>query len=329
MEQIYFKDPIYFLLLLLLPLLAIWLKRQKRASLRLSSSEITKAIKPTLRTEASRHLKWLPLITFTLLVIAIARPQSVESEREFNTEGIDIMMCLDISGSMMAEDFQPENRLAVAKEEAKKFIAGRSNDRIGLVVFSRHAYTQCPLTLDYNVLDRLIDNVHIGMIEDGTAIGMALGTATNRLRDSKAKSKIIILITDGENNSGKIDPITAAELAKSFNIKVYAIGVGRGGLVPFPIDDPLMGRRYVQARVDVDEPTLKRIADLTGGLYFRARDPGGLAEIYKKINQLERTEIKVKEYRNYDELFFYPLVGALILFAAWVGLDYLWLIKIP
>lgn len=329
MEHIYFKDPFYFLLLLLLPLLVIWLKHQKKASLKLSSSEITKLVKPTLRTAASRYLKWFPLITFTLLVIAIARPQSVESEREFKTEGIDIMMCLDISGSMMAEDFQPENRLAVAKQEAKKFIAGRSNDRIGLVVFSRHAYTQCPLTLDYNVLDRLIDEVHIGMIEDGTAIGMALGTATNRLRDSKAKSRIIILITDGENNSGKIDPITAAELAKSFNIKVYAIGVGRGGLVPFPIDDPLLGRRYVQARVDVDEPTLKRIADLTGGLYFRARDPEGLAEIYKKINQLERTEIKVKEYRNYDELFSYPLTAGLIIFAVWVGLDCLWLIKIP
>lgn len=253
------------------------------------------------------------LLVYVFLVAALARPQKTSAEREYSTQGVDIVIALDISGSMLAEDFKPENRIAVAKQEAAKFIRGRENDRIGLIVFARKAFTQCPLTLDYDVLISLLQDIQIGMISDGTAIGMGLATAVNRLRDSKAKSKVVILITDGANNAGNIDPITAAELAKAFGIKVYAICIGRGGLVPFPINDPLFGKRYVQAEVEIDEMVLKRIADITRGLFFRARDSKALEEIYEKINQLEKTEIKVKEYRSFDELFTYFLVPGLLL----------------
>jgi Ca-activated chloride channel homolog len=208
-------------------------------------------------------------------------------------------------------------------------VKGRENDRIGLVVFAKKAFTQCPLTLDYDVLMRLIQEVQIGMIADGTAIGMGLATAVNRLRDSNAKSKVIILITDGENNAGNIDPITAAELAKTFGIKAYTIAVGRGGLVPFPVQDPLFGKRYIQANVEIDETTMKRIADITGGLFFRARDPQSLSEIYEKINKLETTEVKVKEYRSYDELFYWFLIPALLLLFIEVTLRQTVLLKVP
>ena len=258
-------------------------------------------------------LPFMRLLVYVFLVAALARPQKASSEREYSTKGVDIVIALDISGSMLAEDFKPENRISVAKQEAAKFIRGRENDRIGLVVFARKAFTQCPLTLDYDVLIELLQGVQIGMVSDGTAIGMGLATAVNRLRDSKAKSKVVILITDGASNAGNIDPITAAELAKAFGTKVYAICIGRGGLVPFPINDPLFGKRYVQAEVEIDEMVLKRIADITHGLFFRARDSKSLGEIYEKINQLEKTEIKVKEYRSFDERFAYFLVPGLLL----------------
>ena len=276
-----------------------------------------------------RFLPWMRLAAVLLFIVALARPQRVAAEKEYETNGVDIVISLDISGSMLAEDFKPENRMLVAKQEAIKFIRGRENDRIGLVVFARKAFTQCPLTLDYDVLTRLVEEVQIGMIADGTAIGMGLATAVNRLRDSKAKSKVIILITDGENNAGNIDPVTAAELAKTFGIKAYTIGVGRGGLVPFPVNDPLFGKRYVQANVEIDEMTLKRIADITGGLFFRARDTQSLAQIYEKINQLEKTEIKVKEYRSYEELFHYVLIPALALLFIEIFLSRTVLLKVP
>lgn len=276
-----------------------------------------------------RFLPLLRAVSLILFVVALARPQDVTAEREYQTKGVDIVVALDISGSMLAEDFKPENRLSVAKQEAIKFIRGRENDRMGLVVFARKAFTQCPLTLDYDVLTSLLKEVRIGMIPDGTAIGMGLATAVNRLRSSEAKSKVIILLTDGENNAGNIDPITAAELAKTFNIKAYTIGVGRGGLVPFPVNDPLFGKRYVQANVEIDEMTLKRIADITGGVFFRARDPQSLSEIYEKINQLETTEVKVKEYRSYDELFGYLLLPALLLLLIELLLANTLLLKVP
>jgi len=324
-----FRHPVYFLLLFLLPVLFYFSARRKRLRMPLPNTEVFEGGPVSLRVLFYRFLPVLRGAAFVLFVLALARPQFVTAEKEYQTKGIDIMIALDISGSMLAEDFKPENRLAVAKQEAIKFIEGRENDRAGLVVFARKAFTQCPLTLDYQVLIALMQDVKIGMIADGTAIGMGLATAVNRLRDSTAKSKVIILITDGENNAGNIDPITAAELAKTFQIKVYTIGVGKGGLVPFPVNDPLFGKRYVQANVEIDEMTLKRIADITGGLFFRARDPKSLHEIYEKINALETTEVKVKEYRSYEELFHWFLWPALVLILFEILLAQTVLMKVP
>ncbi|MFH1799523.1 MAG: VWA domain-containing protein [Candidatus Omnitrophota bacterium] len=324
-----FRDPAFFLLLLLLPLIFWGAKRRERIEFPFPSLELLKGRPATPRMFLFKLLPLLKTVMFLFLIAALARPSSVSSDKEYQTLGVDIMIALDISGSMLAEDFQPENRIYVAKQEAVKFIQGRENDRIGLVVFSKKAFTQCPLTLDYRILTELLSEIRVGMIADGTAIGMGLATAVNRLRDSNAKSKVIILITDGENNAGNIDPVTAAELAKSFGIKVYTIAVGKGGMVPFPVDDPLFGKRYVQANVEIDETTLKRIADITGGLFFRARDPASLSEIYERINKLEKSEVKVKEYRSYNELFPLFLIPALFLLLFEIILRRTLLLKVP
>jgi len=323
-----FRHPFLLLFLLAIPIL-LWLaSRRQRAALFFSDATALSA--PwTLRQMLFNMMPLVKGLILALFIAALARPESVSSEREYQTKGVDIMIALDLSGSMLAEDFKPENRLLVAKQEAAKFIKGRENDRIGLVVFAKKAFTQCPLTLDYDILVKLLGDVQIGMIPDGTAIGMGLATAVNRLRESDAKSKVVILITDGENNAGNIDPITAAELAKSFKVKVYTICIGRGGLVPFPVNDPLFGKRYVQANVEIDEFTLKRIADISGGLFFRARDPKSLSEIYEKINALERTEIKVKEYRSYSPLFHWFLIPVLILLCIEVFLQRTLLMTVP
>ena len=312
-----------------MPLVLAFSKKREKLELAFSSFDLLKRRPVTTRMIFFQLLPVLRAFVFLLLVAALARPVTVATDREYQTRGVDIIIALDISGSMLAEDFQPENRVFVAKQEAVKFIKGRENDRIGLVVFSKKAFTQCPLTLDYRILIELLNEIRVGMIADGTAIGMGISTAVNRLRDSDAKSKVIILITDGENNSGNIDPVTAAELAKSFGIKVYTIGVGKGGMVPFPVDDPLFGKRYVQANVEIDETTLKRIADITGGLFFRARDPAALSEIYDKINKLEKSEVKVKEYRSYNELFAIFLIPALILLFLDIFLRRTVLLKVP
>lgn len=305
------------------------MKRRQTSPLSFSLTSAFPNAVPSFRILLYEGLLFWRLGVLALFIVALARPQSVAAEREFQTKGVDIIISMDISGSMLAEDFKPENRMLVAKQEAIRFIQSRQNDRIGLVVFAKKAFTQCPLTLDYDVLTRLTQDVQIGMIADGTAIGMGLATAVNRLRDSDAKSKVIILITDGSNNSGNIDPITAAELAKTFNMKVYAICIGRGGLVPFPVNDPLFGKRYVQADVEIDELTLKRIADITGGLFFRARDPQSLTQIYDRINELEKTEVKVKEYRTYEELFALFLLPALLALLFEVLLSKTYLLKVP
>ena len=324
-----FRHPAFFLLLLLLPLIFIWAQRREKLEFAYSSLELFKDRPATPRMFFWKILPLLRALVFVLLITALARPSSVSSDREFQTHGVDIVIALDISGSMLAEDFQPENRVFVAKQEAIKFIKGRENDRIGLVVFAKKAFTQCPLTLDYRILIELLSEIRVGMIADGTAIGMGIATAVNRLRDSNAKSKVIILITDGENNAGNIDPVTAAELAKSFGIKVYTIGVGRGGMVPFPVDDPLFGKRYVQANVEIDETTLKRIADITGGLFFRARDTAGLTEIYERINKLEKSEVKVKEYKSFNELFPVFLFPAILLLFLEIFLRRTILLRVP
>jgi len=264
-----------------------------------------------------------------VLVVAFARPRSGTQYQEVTSEGIDIMLALDVSSSMQAEDFKPNNRLYVAKEEIKKFIERRLNDRIGLVVFAGFSFTQCPLTTDYGVLLDFVDDVDFGMVKDGTAIGMAIANGVNRLRESEAKSKIMILLTDGDNNMGEIDPITAANLAKAMGIKIYTIGAGRPGYALTPIPDPLFGKRYVNQPTKVDEKTLKEIASITGGKYFRARSGEELDEIYGLIDQMEKTKIEVAEHVRYRELFVYFTIAGLLLLALEVLLSNTLLRKLP
>lgn len=246
--------------------------------------------------------------------MALARPQSGNKTTEVTTEGIDIMLCLDTSGSMQALDFkwdnERQNRLQVVKRVVGNFIKGRTNDRIGMVVFGEAAFTQCPLTLDYGVLLSFLDQVEIGMAGDSTAIGSALGTCVKRLKDLKSKSKVVILLTDGRNNAGSLSPETAAEIATTFSIKTYTVGVGTEGEVPFLVDS-IFGKRYVYQRVDLDEDTLKEIARITGGTYFKATDTKALEAIYNQIDQLEKTKVEVKEYMEYNELFRWFLVPGL------------------
>jgi len=229
---------------------------------------------------------------------------------------------------MLAEDIRP-NRIEAAKEVAAGFVQGRRNDRIGLVIFAGRAFTQCPLTTDYGIVVSLLEKLEVGMIEDGTAIGSGLGVAVKRLKDSQAKSKVIILLTDGRNNRGEIDPKTAADLAAAYSIKVYTIGAGKEGLARYPIDDPVFGRRYVQIQVDIDEETLKSIAQISGGRYFRATDRSSLETIYREIDQLEKTEIEVTEFTRYSEWFHYPLAFALVLLLCEIIFRNSWLRKLP
>jgi len=229
---------------------------------------------------------------------------------------------------MLAEDFQPKNRIIAAKEVAKEFISGRKSDRIGLVVFAGESYTQCPLTLDYELLKEFMDRVDVGAIEDGTAIGMAIANGLNRLRDSQAESKVIILLTDGQNNRGEIDPLTAAQAATPLKVKIYTIGVGTEGTAPYPVQTPY-GIRYQQIPVKIDEDLLKKVADITGGKYFRALDENKLRDIYKIIDEMETSEIEVKEYRSYSELFLPWAIAALVLLMLEVVLVSTRLRKVP
>ncbi len=254
----------------------------------------------------------LRMLSLAFIILALARPQASNSWRTESTEGIDIVVTLDISGTMMAEDLKP-NRLEAAKKTATEFILSRPNDNIGLVVFSGESFTQCPLTTDHAVLVNLFNAIKYGMIEDGTAIGLGLANAINRIKDSKAKSKVIILLTDGSNNRGDIAPITAAEIAKSFGIRVYAIGVGSYGKVNIPVQTPL-GIQYQQMDSEFDEESLKNIADMTGGKYFRATDNNKLRNIYQEIDQMEKTKINVREYNKKNEEYYLFALVALLLF---------------
>ncbi len=313
-----FANPEFLFLLAVIPALLFWyIKRYRRqqATLRYSDLGLIKPIGNSRRKQYRHILIVLRLLVIALLIIGFARPQAGSTEEEVITEGIDIMLAMDISGSMLAEDFKPKNRLEAAKVVAANFIKGRRNDRIGMVVFAGQAFTQCPLTLDYGILLKFLEDIHIGMIEDGTAIGMGLGTCVNRLRDSKAKSKVVILLTDGQNNRGELDPITAARLAKAFNIRVYTIGAGTRGEAMYPVDDPIFGRRYVRMPVNIDDDLLRRIADITKGRYFRATDRTSLEKIYAEISELEKTKIEVKQYTRYRELFGRYVGMALILLA--------------
>lgn len=304
MNGITYKNPEFFyLLLVLIPIIAwyIFKYRKAGASIRYSSikgfSGLSKSWKHYLR-----HLPFvMQLAGIGLLTLALARPQSSNSWQDVKTEGIDIVIALDISSSMLARDFQP-NRLDAAKKVATEFISGRQNDKMGLVVFSGESFTQCPLTTDHAVLINLFNDIESGMIEDGTAIGNGLATSVARLKESDAISKVIILLTDGENNRGEIAPETAAELAKTYGIRVYTVGVGSIGTAPYPVQTPF-GTQMRDVEVKIDEETLQKIADITDGRYFRATNNDKLIQIYQEIDKLEKSKMEVKEYSRKDEEF--------------------------
>lgn len=313
-----FSDPLYLVLLLFLPLLVLWyLRAHVRGSGKLKYSDIglIKGIGQSLKQRLRHLLFVMKLVAFALLIIALARPQSTSKEEEISTEGVDIVLALDVSSSMLAEDFKPNNRLEAAKVVAREFIEGRKNDRMGMVVFAGESFTQCPLTLDYGVLLTLLEQVKVADKSwDGTAIGMGIVNAVNRLRDSKAKSKIVILLTDGVNNRGQVDPVTAARIAESFDVKIYTIGAGTRGTAMYPVDDPVFGRRYVPMDVQIDEAVLQEMAEITDGHYFRATDEQKLRDIYAEISDMEQTKIEVTEYTKYEELFInYAGAGFLLL----------------
>ncbi len=308
---------------------AVRRRRVKSATIKYSDIRIVKRAARTSRQRYRFLLTGLRVAAIVLLVVAFARPRSGTEKKEISSEGIDIMIALDVSSSMQAEDFKPNNRLYVAKEEIKKFINNRVNDRIGLVVFARNSFTQCPLTVDYGVLLNFVDQVDFGLIEDGTAIGMAIANGVNRLRDSDAKSKIMILLTDGDNNAGEIDPLTAANLATAFNIKIYTIAAGKPGNAMYPVDDPIFGKRYVYRPTNVDEKTLKEIAERTGGEYFRARSSDELEQIYSIIDKLEKSKVKVSTHIQYRELFSYFTYAGLALLVLEMILGNTYFRKLP
>jgi len=304
-------------------------KRFKSATIKYSDVRIVRRAGRTHRQQYRFMLTVLRIMAVALFFVAFARPRSGTEYTEVTSEGIDIMLALDVSSSMQAEDFKPHNRLYVAKEEIKKFINRRVNDRIGLVVFARYSYTQCPLTTDYGVLLNFVNQVDFGLVEDGTAIGMALANGVNRLRESESESKVMVLATDGDNNAGEIDPITAANLAAAFDIKIYTIGVGKPGNAMFPYNDPIFGKRYVYQPTKIDETTLKEIAKRTGGKYFRARSGRELEEIYSIIDNLEKTEIKIASHIQYRELFRYFTYGGLLLLVLEMLLTNTYFRKLP
>jgi Ca-activated chloride channel family protein len=313
-----FADPEYLYLLVLVPLLAYWYwKRRAKGSgkIRFSDIHVIKRVGKTAKQRLRHSLFLLRLLFISLIIIAFARPQSGSQMRETTTEGVDIILALDVSSSMLAEDFKPKNRLEAAKKVAEEFIQGRQNDRLGMVIFAGESFTQCPLTLDYGVLMTLLQDIKVADQDwDGTAIGMGIINAVNRLRDSKAKSKVIILLTDGVNNRGEVDPITASNIAAAIDVKIYTIGAGSHGTALYPVNDPLLGKRFVPMPVEIDEDVLKQIAANTKARYFRATDTKKLSEIYAEIGELEKTKIEVKEFTRYDEYFHYFLMIGLGLF---------------
>ncbi len=316
-DEIVFKNPdLFYLLLLLLPVVAWYILRYRKntASIQVSgTAAVSKA--PVTARHYFRHLPFLlELAAVALFVVVLARPQSTTSWENVTTEGLDIVVALDISTSMLAMDFSP-NRLEAAKKVAMEFISGREYDRMGLVVFAGEAFTQCPLTTDRTVLLNLFRDIKTGLIEDGTAIGNGLATAVARLKESSSISRVIILLTDGENNRGEVAPLTAAEIAKTFGIRVYTVGVGSVGTAPYPVQTPF-GSQIQNMEVKIDEGMLKQIAMITDGKYFRATSNLKLAEIYQEIDQLEKSKIEVREFSRRSEEFMPFALGGILLLVA-------------
>ena len=323
MNKITFADPHFLYLLLIVPaIIAFYVLKQHKAyaSLRLPGLNPLDKSGTTIRNYLQHLLFAVRMIAVLLLIIVLARPQSTDKFQDISTEGIDIILTLDISGSMLARDFKPD-RLEASKNVATEFISGRPYDRIGLVVFSGESFTQCPLTTDHAVLINLMREIQSGMIEDGTAIGMGLANAVNRIKDSEAKSKVIILLTDGINNRGEIAPGTAAGIAKTFGIRVYTIGVGTQGMAPYPVQTPF-GTQYQNMPVEIDEAILKDIAQTTGGRYFRATDNDKLVQVYSEIDKLEKSKIDVKQFTRKNEKYLIPGLIAFCLLAAEIFIRY-------
>lgn len=328
-----FADPWLLSALLAVPVVVYRsLRAGGGAAVRFSSLDVLRQLGRSRSAAARRYLFVLRAITLALLVLALARPQSGTQLTEITTEGVDIMLCLDTSGSMQALDFKEGDkrvtRLQVVKRVVADFIRGRTNDRIGMVVFGSESFTQCPLTLDYGVLLDFLDRLSIGMAGDTTAIGSGLAVCIKRMKDLPAKSKVVVLLTDGRNNTGSISPAVAARLAHTYGIKVYTIGVGTEGEAPFLVDS-LFGKQYVYQKVDLDEPTLRRIADETGGRYFRATNTKALEDIYRQIDAMEKTEAKATEHVEYNELFAWFLIPGLALLVAEIVLTTTVLRTIP
>ncbi len=312
-KNIEFANLEYFYLLIIVPLMAVWYwfnQSKTNAEMQVSSTSVFEKNRKSIRQYIYYILPGLRLLAIALLIVALARPQSSTSSQDVSIEGIDIVMALDVSGSMLAQDLKPD-RLEAAKTVASEFFDGRPNDRVGLVIFSGETFTQCPLTTDHSIIKNLFKDIKSGMIQDGTAIGDGLATAVNRLKESEAISKVIILLTDGVNNSGSIDPVSAAEIAKLYGIRIYTIGVGTIGMAPYPVQTAF-GTEYRDVEVKIDEELLKQVTKMTDGKYFRATSNQKLREIYAEIDQLEKSKIDVTEFRRKTEEFF-PL--AIIAFA--------------
>ncbi len=311
-----FEHPLFLLLLVLPPLLLLWYLREghlMEATIRYSAIDLIPKAAIKAGERKVKFLLTLKILIFIFIIIALARPRITDTLKETSSDIIDIILVIDQSSSMLAQDFQP-NRLGAAKAVAKTFINDRQGDRLGIIIFAGQSFIQCPLTTDTDVLIDFADQIEIVDKEyDGTAIGMAIANAINRLRESEAKSKIIILLSDGSNNQGELDPLTAADLAQKFGIKVYTVGAGTKGTAPYPVTD-VWGRTVIQnIEVDMDEETLQKIADVTGGKFFRATDNESLKRVYDEINNLERTKIEVTEYQNIQELYSWLTIPAAIL----------------
>lgn len=329
----HFGSPYFLILLLLVPFIFfIYYRSYGQAKIRFSSLKLFSSFKKSRKESFKFILPLLRGLSLVFLIIALARPQLGTKSTEVLSEGVDILLTIDTSGSMKALDFHLKgsevNRLDVVKNVVSDFIERRDYDRMGMIIFGEEAYTQCPLTLDHNILLSFLQWIRIGIIGDGTAIGNALAVSVKRLKDQPTKSKVIILLTDGRNNAGEVDPITAAQIAKKYGIKVYTIGVGSRGPVPYPEETPF-GVRQVLARLDLDEDTLKQIADITFGRYFRATETDELEEIYQTIDQLEKTEIKMKEYNDYHELYMWFVIIGLVLMILEIGLSHTIFMRIP
>lgn len=304
-QHLSFAQPYFFALLLLLPLMIWWQLRDRKwqqPSLRVTSINSLKQVQPGWKVRFRPVLFVLRLLAIAGITVALARPQSSNVTESVDSDGIDIVLSLDVSGSMMAEDLKP-NRIDAAKQVAADFVDKRVNDRIGLVIFSGESFTQCPITIDHNVVKEQLAQVKSGMLTDGTAIGMGLATAVDRLRNSKAKSRVVVLLTDGVNNTGLVDPSTALEIAKAYKVRVYCIGVGTRGQAPYPVQTS-MGIQRQMVPVEIDEALLKTIATQTGGKYFRATNNASLSSVYKEIDQMEKTKVEISSYKHFTDLFF-------------------------